>query len=235
MRDRLKADGPVLAVVAHPDDEVLGCGGVLARHASVGDDVHILIVAQGGAARDGAGDAEARRAEQAILQDAARRAAAALGLSPPAFVGLPDNRLDSVDLLDIVKTVEAAVAEWRPRVVYTHHGGDLNIDHRIVHQAVVTACRPLPGCPVQAVYTFETPSSTEWASASIGDAFRPSRFVDVTAQMPAKRAALEAYEYEMRPFPHARSIEAVEALARWRGAGAGTHAAEAFMVVHERL
>lgn len=219
----------VLVVAAHPDDEVLGCGGVIARHAAAGDAVHILILAEGATSRGAAGS-EADD-EVAALQAAARRSAEILGAAPPAFAGLPDNRMDDLALLDVVKIVERTVRETGAAVVYTHHGGDLNVDHRICHQAVLTACRPLPGAPVRAVYAFETVSSTEWEQG--GGTFRPTRFVDISDHLAAKRRALEAYASEMRPFPHARSIEAVDALARVRGAASGVSAAEAFMVVRE--
>ena len=222
------AGGPgrsVLVVAAHPDDEALGCGGTLARHAANGDRVHLLFLSDGESSRDTDAAAIARR------QDAARVAAEILGARGPAFVGLPDNRLDSVDLLDIVQRVETEVARLGPATIYTHHAGDLNVDHRIVHQAVMTACRPLPGSPVRVIYAFETVSSTEWQSS--GNMFQPQRWVDIKPFLRCKRRALEAYAAEMRPFPHARSFEAVEALARVRGASVGLEAAECFMVVRE--
>ena len=221
----------ILVVAAHPDDEVLGCGGVLARHAAEGDTVHILIVAEGATSRDARRDPHGRGPELAALGAAASHAAAAIGAEEPHMLGLPDNRLDSLPLLDVIKPIEAAVEAVAPEIVYTHHAGDLNVDHRIVHQAVVTACRPLPGAPVRAIYAFETVSSTEWQSA--GEVFRPQRWVDIEPFLDRKMRALEAYEAEMRPFPHARSFDAVEALARWRGASAGLKAAECFMVVRE--
>lgn len=223
----------ILVVGAHPDDEVLGCGGCVARHAALGDTVHVLIVAEGGTARHKARTPAGRSEEIESLRAAARRSAEILGTQPPHFAGLPDNRLDSVPLLDVVKIVEQAVHDVGPAVVYTHHGGDLNIDHRVVHQAVVTACRPLPDAPVRRLYAFETVSSTEWTPPSPDQAFRPARFVDIGAHMDTKLKALEAYVDEMRPFPHARSPENIVALARHRGASVGIEAAEAFMVIRE--
>ena len=219
----------ILVVAAHPDDEVLGCGGTIARHAAEGDNVHILILAEGATARDGSGGEELT-----ALRAAARNAAEVLGAEPPDFLGLPDNRLDRLPLLDVIKPIEAVVANVKPAVVYTHHGGDLNVDHRVVHQAVLTACRPLPDSPVRAIYAFETVSSTEWASPD-DEPFRPTRFVDITEQLERKLKALGAYGMEVRPAPHARSLENVSALATHRGAGAGLTAAEAFMVVRERV
>jgi LmbE family N-acetylglucosaminyl deacetylase len=222
----------VLVVAAHPDDEVLGCGGTLARHAAAGDTVDILILAEGATSRDAARNAAARDGEMSALRDAAKACAAIIGTGAPAFGGLPDNRLDGVDLLDIVKLVEDAVARVSPNVVYTHHAGDLNVDHQRVNAAVMTACRPLPGSALRAVYAYETPSSTEWAGDGL-PAFRPTRFVDIAATLDLKMKALDAYAAEMRPFPHPRSAEAVMALARWRGATAGLAAAEAFAVLRE--
>jgi LmbE family N-acetylglucosaminyl deacetylase len=223
----------VLAVAAHPDDEILGVGATLARHAAHGDVVHILILADGATARDPEGDPNSRPDEVRALREATRSAAGIIGAEPPRFAGLPDNRMDSIDLLEVIKSVEQVVSEVRPGIVYTHHGGDLNVDHRITHEAVITACRPLPDAPVRAIYGFETLSSTEWASPDSGSPFRPQLFVDVTDQLETKLEALAAYAMEMRPFPHPRSAEAVTALARLRGATAGVAAAEAFHVLRE--
>ncbi len=221
----------ILVVAAHPDDEILGCGGTLAWHAARDDTVHVLIVAEGATSRDSRRDPDGREPELTALKTATSLAAAAIGAEEPRMLGLPDNRLDTLPLLDVIKPIEAIVDAVKPEIVYTHHAGDLNVDHRIVHQAVVTACRPLPGAPVRAIYAFETPSSTEWQTA--GAAFRPQRWVDIEPFLRCKMRALEAYEAEMRPFPHARSFDAVEALARWCGASAGLKAAECFMIVRE--
>ena len=141
--------------------------------------------------------------------------------------------MDSIDLLDVVKEVEKKNEELKPDVVVTHHGGDLNIDHRIIHQAVITACRPQPGQTVKRILSFEVPSSTEWQSPSSGNPFVPNWFEDISDTLELKIKALEAYESEMRKWPHARSIKALEHLARWRGASVGAEAAEAFMLVRE--
>ena len=212
----------VLVVAAHPDDEVLGCGGTLARHAAAGDLVRILFLADGVSARHDDADAAKR-----IV--AAREAAAILGAEDPVHLGLPDNRLDTLPLLDLIQPVEAAIREHAPEIVYTHHGGDLNVDHRIAHQAVVTACRPQPSSAVKEIYAFETLSSTEWQTW--GDRFLPQHWVDIAPFLERKLEALKAYGDEMRPFPHTRSFEGVEALARSRGTAVGVAAAEAFSVV----
>lgn len=220
----------ILVVAAHPDDEVLGCGGSIARHADAGDRVHIFIAAEGVTSRDQSRDA-ARHAEEINgLRQAAAKAATILGAQPPSFGAFPDNRMDGVELLDVTKQVEALIAMFNPSVVYTHHAGDVNVDHRILHQAVVTACRPLPGQSVRQLLFFEVLSSTEWQPPGSAAPFLPSYFVDIQLTWPRKREALDAYAAEMRPWPHARSLEAAEALARLRGATVGREAAEAFML-----
>jgi LmbE family N-acetylglucosaminyl deacetylase len=224
MTDAVKAPPRVLALVAHPDDEVLGVGGTLARHAAQGQNVYIAFLADGVGARSGDKAAAERRAA------ASRQAAKILGAHPPRFLGFEDQRLDAVELLDIVRKVEALIEEIQPVIVYTHHHGDLNLDHVICQRAVMTACRPLPGSPVRRIYAMEVASSTEWAP---GEVFNPTRFVDVSSMMDIKRRALEAYAEEMRPFPHARSFDALDALARWRGSSVGLTAAEAFAVLRE--
>jgi LmbE family N-acetylglucosaminyl deacetylase len=221
----------VLVVASHPDDEILGLGGTLARHAEEGDVVDILIMAEGATSRDRTRDPSSRRDEMAGLRAAAGKAARILGVRPPRFAGLPDNRMDGLELLDVVKLIEAAVAEVKPDIIYTHHAHDLNVDHQITHQAVLTACRPLPGAVVSAIYAYETVSSTEWGVA--GHGFHPTHFVDVSRYLDRKVSALEAYESEMRPAPHARSTAAVRALAQLRGSSVGMAAAEAFVVIRE--
>lgn len=163
-------------------------------------------------------------------QQATESARSILGVSTMAFLDLPDNRLDSLPLLDIVQPLEALIGKILPEVIYTHHYGDLNVDHRLVHQAVMTACRPLPCSTVQEILTFEVMSSTEWGSPGLFP-FVPNLFVDISAQMEIKMRALEAYAIEMRARPHSRSMEHMRCLAEHHGYCIGVHAAEAFMVM----
>jgi N-acetylglucosamine malate deacetylase 1 len=223
----------VLVLAAHPDDEVIGVGGTIARHAAMNEEVHVVVAAEGATARDPKRDTDRRRAELEELRAASRKAIGILGGSSVRFLGLPDNRCDSVDLLDLVQAVEAVVAELKPQIVYVHHAGDVNIDHRVLHQAAFTACRPQPGHPVKRLLSFETASSTEWAPAGSLPAFQPTVYVDIDKFWPRKRAALEAYRSEMREWPHPRSLAGIEHLGRWRGASAGVGMAEAFMLMRE--
>lgn len=222
----------VLVIASHPDDEVLGVGGTLARHAAEGAVVDVLIMAEGATSRDAKRDAELRAPELDQLRNAARSAADILGLRAPMFGGFPDNRMDSLDLLDVIKFVEGVIREVRPDIVYTHYPHDLNVDHRITHQAVLTACRPIPGSIVpSSIYAFETVSSTEWAG--LGRGFQPAHYVEISPYLERKIQALAVYTSEMRPAPHARSDGTIRALAGLRGSTIGVPAAEAFMVVRQ--
>lgn len=219
-----------LVIAAHPDDEVLGCGGTIARMADAGWDVHVLILAEGATSRDAGRDRAARGAELSELATCAHKAGAVLGAASVSLEAFPDNRMDGIELLDVVKRIEAELARVRPERVLTHHFGDVNIDHTVVHHATAAACRALPDSPVRELLYFEVPSSTEWRTPHSGGPFAPSLFVDIDTTLARKLRALEAYACEMRAFPHPRSLQAVEHLARWRGACAGRAAAEAFEI-----
>ena len=224
-----------LVVVAHPDDEVLGCGASIYKWATGGDDVHVLILAQGITSRDSNLESNVDSAALDKLAKAARVASKILAVSSISLHDFPDNCMDTVQFLDIVKTIETFVNELAPNVVVTHHAGDLNIDHRITHNAVLTACRPLPNCFVKRILCFETPSSTEWQSPGFNQPFTPNWFENVSQSIDFKLKALEAYESEMRDWPHSRSIESDQNLSRWRGASVGVDAAEAFMLIRQTV
>ncbi|TLU81986.1 MAG: PIG-L family deacetylase [Chlorobium sp.] len=218
----------ILVLAAHPDDEVLGCGGTIAKLADEGVIIHVAFLADG---------IFSRSDEQTILQEklqirrtAAQKACTLLGVKSLSFGDFPDNRMDTVALLDITKAVESLITEHQVDTVFTHHAGDLNVDHRRVHEAVVTACRPQNGYPVKTLLSFEVPSSTEWQLTGSAPPFTPNWFVDISATLNRKMAALEAYAAELRDWPHPRSRQGVEHLAHWRGATVGVDAAEAFIL-----
>jgi len=214
----------VLVVAAHADDEALGCGGTIARHVKEGDSVHLVLMADGVQSRTESSEADFSRRTEASIH-----AQSILGILSTQSLELPDNKMDSVPLLEIVKKLESILEEIRPSVIYTHHHGDLNIDHRLTQAAVITACRPMPGSSVREIYGFEVLSSTEWATQQ-GSPFLPDYFVDITQQLGTKLDALEAYAEEMRKTPHSRSLAHVEMLAHHRGYSVGVDAAEAFEV-----
>ncbi len=220
----------VLVVAAHPDDEVLGCGGTVARLAQEGHNVYIAILGEGITSRY----QQREEADPTLVKKLHKRAqnvAKLLGAKDLLMYSLPDNRFDTVPLLDVVKITEELVERMQPQVIYTHHGGDLNIDHMVVNKAVLTATRPTIEQPVKEIYAFEVPSSTEWAFHQFQPVFRPNVFVDISATVKTKIQAMELYESEAQSFPHPRSPEALRALAQWRGSMVGLKAAEAFELV----
>ncbi|GMQ47866.1 PIG-L deacetylase family protein [Vibrio sp. 10N] len=212
----------VLVVAAHSDDEALGCAGTIAKHVDNGDDVFVVFMTDGVAAR-GSDDGSDERHE------ASEAALSVLGVQKAFRFSFPDNQMDSVPLLSVTKQVEAVLAEVSPNILYTHFAGDLNVDHQITHKAVMTACRPQAWCSVKEIYCFEVLSATEWNSKSASP-FLPQKIVDVTKQWDRKVAALACYKEEMRRAPHSRSIESVNALACLRGSCHGLYMAEAFYV-----
>lgn len=218
----------VLVVAAHADDEVLGCGGLLARHADSGDDTAVMFLTDGTGSRRDAGDENAERRREAMLS-----ALSILGVGHHKLCQFPDNALDSVPLLDVVRAVEDFCGDWGlPEVLYVHHGGDLNVDHQVARRAALTCFRPQPemGGRPASILAFEVLSSTGWAGSDPAAGFIPNVFNDISETLARKLAALRAYSEEMRPWPHARSLEAAEALARFRGATVGLEAAEAFVL-----
>lgn len=211
----------ILVVAAHPDDETLGCGGTIARHADFGDDIFVLFMTDGVGARNAGGEVS--------RWECAEKATSILGTSILQGHDFPDNEMDTVPFLSVVKRVEEVVRVFNPDIVYTHHSGDLNIDHRITCQAVMTACRPLPDSAVEAIYGFEVCSSTEW-----GEPFTPNYYVSLAkSHYESKMEALSAYGDEILDFPHARSKKAVAAQTRIRGCQVGVRRAEAFVVLRQ--
>lgn len=216
----------ILVVAAHPDDEVLGCGGYIANQVKSGAEVLVTFLSDGVTSRQGnlgLQEIEARR-------HAASLAAKVLGVSDVSFGDFPDNKLDSVPLLEVIKRIDAVIKRVQPSIVFTHFGGDLNIDHRIVNQAVLTACRPTVDQVVKQIMFFEVSSSTEWQVPTEGEAFVPNWFEDISQTLELKVKALLMYEHELREWPHPRSVKAIEHLAHWRGASCGVDAAEAFVL-----
>ncbi|WP_034636712.1 PIG-L deacetylase family protein [Desulfovibrio cuneatus] len=218
----------LLVIAAHPDDEMLGCGGTLARMRASGAEVSILLLGEGPTSRES--NEQEVAAAQTASSTSALAAAAALGISDVRFAALPDNRFDTIALLDIVKAIESITHDLSPDLIFTHHVGDLNIDHVLTHNAVMTAFRPLPGIQPITILSFEVLSSTEYAPPGMRTTFHPTVYVNIESFLDAKQNALQAYASEMRPWPHPRSFEAVEHLARFRGSQCGYTAAEAFVL-----
>jgi LmbE family N-acetylglucosaminyl deacetylase len=216
----------VLAVAAHPDDETLGAGGTIARFARAGHEVWVCILTDGASARHQHVDRQ---------KDCAMRAGEVLGVAQVTFAGFEDQRLDGVPLIDVITPIDKAVVELQPQLVLTHFGQDVNQDHRVAFAATMVATRPVGSTSVERVMCYQTPSSTEWAAPFTGNVFSPNVYIDISSTLSVKLEAMRQYARtftgEVHPFPHPRSYQALEAIARSHGSAAGLAAAESFMLV----
>lgn len=216
-----------MVVAAHPDDEILGCGGTIARLAK-NNNVFSMVLGEGVTSRDNARDVGSRKSELSTLQKQMQKTNKILGVKELVSYQLPDNRFDEVALLDITKLIESMIERVKPDTIFTHYQHDLNIDHELTFRAALTASRPLPGQSVKAVYAFETISSTEFKFPL---SFSPDTFSDITDFLKIKQRALAEYKTEMKPFPHPRSLEMVKKNAEYWGVRVGVPAAEAFQTI----
>ena len=216
----------VAVIGAHPDDEILGAGATLARHVQAGDEVHAIVVADGAGSRY-PGDM------MGTLEKDARRAAETIGFASLRLLSLPDQRLDTVPLIELTQLLESVLDDVGPQVVYTHFPGDVNADHGLVARAAWTACRPYYRPALRRFAVFETPSSTEWAWPMSDTTLQPNHFVDVTGTLDIKIAAMECYETELRDYPQPRSARSLRERAAFWGSQVGRLAAEPFRVLRE--
>lgn len=221
----------ILVVAAHPDDELLGLGGTIRRLSDAGKEIHAVILAEGITSRAKT-RAEADLRELKKLREDAQKAAKVVGYQSIEFHDFPDNRMDAVDLLDIIKVVSKYVEKYKPDTIFTHHHGDLNIDHRRTCEAVLTVCRPVGEYDVKRIFAFETPSSTEW-NYNYSEPFTPNVYFDVTDTIESKVKGMACYRSESTTYPHPRSEEALRSLGKLRGSNVGFEIAEAFMLLRE--
>jgi LmbE family N-acetylglucosaminyl deacetylase len=217
-------------VAAHPDDEILGCGGTVARLVNDGYEAFSLVLGEGVTSRDEHRDRSGRMQEIVALKSEMERANRAIGVRSVFSYSFPDNRFDSVPILEVVKVIEEIKKQVLPSLVLTHHRNDLNVDHQVTYSATLAATRPMPGEVVRAVYSFEVLSSTEW---NYPQTYCPSLFFDISATLERKIEALACYASEMREYPHPRSLDAVRLTAQAWGVRVGLLHAEAFEVVRE--
>jgi len=215
----------VLIVAAHPDDEVLGCGGTIARLVKERHEAYTLILGEGITSRDRSRNREKREKEINRLKEQIYKANELLGVKEVFTFDFPDNRFDSVDFLDIVKAIEEVKNKLKPEIVFTHSKSDLNIDHQITHKAVITATRPMQNESVKEIYAFEVLSSTEW---NYPLSFSPNVYFDIGDTLERKLKAMTEYKSELREYPHPRSLKGIEIKARQRGMEVGFYYAEAF-------
>jgi len=223
----------ILLVVAHPDDEILGAGATMHKLIkNYNCKVSLIILGEGITSRSTKRDPDLWEQELNIHKKNISAAMKIIGIEDIKTYNLPDNRFDSIDMLDIVKIIEKDKKAIRPQVIFTHHENDLNIDHQIVFKAVLTACRPLSKETVKTIFSFEVPSSTEWQSPLSGTPFIPNVYIEVNkSNLRAKQKAMSSYRFEFRKYPHPRSTEALEILAQFRGITIGTKYAEGFQLI----
>ena len=210
----------ILIVAAHPDDEMLGCGGKILKLKNKCD-IHVIFMTDGVSSR-GKNISEKKKRRSSCINLFKK-----LDLNNPIFLNFPDNQMDKIPLLKIIKKVEAILNKIKPETVITHYSECLNIDHRLTYQAVMTACRPLKESSVKKILSFEVLSSTEWAKFK-NKSFDPNYYIDISKNFKNKLNALKFYKKELRKYPHSRSLVAVEALAKYRGVSSGVKYAEAF-------
>lgn len=223
----------VMLVVAHPDDELLGLGASMHRLIhEFGVIAHVVILGEGITSRSDVRDTEKWQQELKIHRSNIKMAQAAIGYASVSIYDFADNRFDTVALLDIIKVIEKEKGTFQPEVIFTHHGGDVNIDHQRTFEAVVTACRPMAEEKVKTIITFETPSGTEWRASTDPRHFIPNFFISVSEDnIAAKVKGMESYEFEKRAYPHPRSPQALKVVAQRWGISTGCHFAEAFCIV----
>ncbi len=222
----------ILTIAAHPDDELLGLGATIRKHVNSGHTADCIILGEGATSRYSARE-NANDQELSKLKDNSIKAGKIIGYENIYFSSLPDNRFDSVDLLDIIKELEKYIEKIKPEIIFTHHFGDLNVDHRLTFEATLTATRPFGKYCVKEIYCFETPSSTEWSFGNSSNLFKPNVFIDVENTIHNKLKAMECYISEIREYPHPRSKEALEVISKRWGTVIGKKYAEAFELIRK--
>lgn len=227
----------IMVVVAHPDDELLGLGATMHKLIQKFNvKTHVVILGEGITSRSDIRDTEKWKEELKIHKQNIEEAQASIGYHSVSTYDFPDNRFDNVALLDIVKVVEKEKTEFRPEIIFTHHGGDLNIDHQRTFEAVITATRPIKDELVKTIITFETPSGTEWQASSDPRRFVPNLFIEVSEEdIKAKIKGMESYKFEKREWPHPRSRDALTVIAKRSGSIVGCNYCENFMLIRQKI
>ncbi|MBF0329974.1 MAG: PIG-L family deacetylase [Nitrospirae bacterium] len=215
-----------LIIAAHPDDEILGCGGLIHKSFNQGDESYVLILTGGAETRY---DKEMEKA----LRENAVKANFKLGTKEVFFEDLPNQQLDTVSLLSVTQIIEKYIDKILPEAVFTHHIGDLNRDHQIVSTATMTAVRPIPGQIVKKVYSYFVASSSEYNLLFCERTFAPNTFLNIRDEIDCKVTAMECYQSECRPYPHPRSGEALRSYAKYWGLSVGVEYAEPFVLVRD--
>jgi len=222
----------ILIIASHPDDEVLGCFGTVARLIKEGYEAYTLILGEGKTSRDEQRIVENKKDEIEVLNTEIQNANDIIGIKKVFIESFPDNRFDSVDLLDIVKVVSKVKDEIQPDIIFTHFENDLNIDHRITYQAVITATRPMENECVKEIYSFEILSSTEW---NYPLSFSPDTYFDISDTINLKLDAMKEYKSELCKYPHPRSLEGIKLNSKYQGMRVGKKYVEAFKTIRKLI
>lgn len=223
----------ILVIVAHPDDEVLGCGGTIAKLKKEENKIFCLFLGQGKSARYPVSPKNKKKIknEKIVLKKETQQSAKILGISKIFYEDFPDQQYETIPLIKIVKSIENVKKQIRPDIVFTHHAGDLNLDHQITLKAVLTACRPIKGETVKEIYSFEVPSSTEWGVPKRKDCFVPNIFIDISETLLKKIKAMGCYKSERKEYPHPRSLKAIKIIAQRWGTVVSKNFVEAFETI----
>jgi len=233
----------ILVLAAHPDDEILGVGGTIKKYIDQNNEIKIAIMATGIFSRRMSNfknsfeynadvkSQETMKKELKILRDNALKASKILGVTDIDFYNFPDNEMDKISNLEVTKSIEKIIKNFKPDVVFTHSNNDLNLDHRIIHNSTLTATRPFSNTRVKEVISYEVPSSTEWNFSA--PPFSPNLFIDINKELKFKLKAMSQYKSELKKFPHPRSLEGIEIIAKKWGTVCGAKAAEAFSIVRQ--
>jgi len=221
----------ILVIVAHPDDEVLGCGGTLSKFSKLGYKINVIFFSDGVTSRN----LNNSKIKGNILKrkKSSFKASKILGIKKTEFLNFPDNQFDTMPLLAIVKFIEDLISKYKPSIIFTHYDNDLNIDHKIISKAVITATRPHSKYFVEKLLLFEVLSSTEWNFSSSKKVFSPNVFINISNDIKKKIKAIKCYSQELRKWPHPRSVEGINNLAKFRGSTIGCKFAESFISLRE--
>ena len=216
----------ILVIAPHPDDEVLGCGGTIAKHVKEGDEVYLCIVTKG-YTPDWSEEFIKNRPKEI------KKSNEILGIEKTYFLNFPTAKLDTIPQKELNDSISNIVKEIKPEIVYAPHEGDLSKEHRLIFEAALVATRPKPGSSVKKILCYETLSETEWGRNLIKKMFIPNVYIDISNTLKEKLKAMKAYKSELKEYPHPRSLEIIKALAKKRGSEAGLKFAEAFMLIRE--
>ena len=214
-----------LIIAAHPDDEVLGCGGFIANRSSK-EECYVLILT-------GGADGRYEDSMSNTLRQNSLDANRVLGTKDVYFEDLPNQKLETIPIIEVTQTIEKYIKKLNPARIFTQHGGDINRDHRVVYEATMTATRPVPGQVVQEVYTYNTPSSTEWNSYTNENFFIPSVYEDISTVIDKKLKAMSIYKSECKLYPHPRSLKALKVYANYWGITVGSEYVEPFNLMRK--